>query len=208
MKIDVKRSNRKTMSLIIRDGAILVRAPHFVTDLQIEKFVASKESWIQKKLHEYKPMGVNFDETELRIFGKVKRMEILASDKFYVIEDEDSIEIGQSPTISEKRLIELVELYYKDKLEVYIKERLPYYAKLLNIKTPDYTIRRYKRLYGRCSKDHHLGFNLYLFHDSYDFIDYVILHECAHILEFNHSKNFYAIIERHMPNYKDVIKAN
>ena len=38
------------------------------------------------------------------------------------------------------------------------------------------------------------------------FIEYVVLHECAHILEFNHSRKFYDLIKQFMPDYKDVMK--
>ncbi len=207
MIVDIKRSHRKTMSLIIRDGELIVRAPHFVSERQINAFVESKRAWIEKKLSEHRPMGFVLDQKFMRLFGEMMRVEVVEASTFYV-SVETSIEIGRPPTMSDTRFVELVELHFKTELEKILAHRVPYFAAQLHLKTPEYKVRRYKRLYGRCTKDHRLAFNTYLFHDSLEFIDYVILHECAHILEFNHSPEFYSIITGVMPDYKSVIAAN
>lgn len=208
MKIEVKRSHRKTMSIIIRDGKVLVRAPHHVSEEQIRHFVLSKNQWIQTKLDEYRPMGYVYGQETLRVFGVEKSVSVVNAKKFVITLEGGDLIISKPQTMSEKRCEELVELHFKNELEIILLKRVEHYAALLKIKTPNFKVRRYKRLYGRCSKDHQLGFNTYLYQDQLPFIDYVVLHECAHILEFNHSRNFYAIIEEHMPNYKEVIAAN
>ena len=80
------------------------------------------------------------------------------------------------------------------------------YAKALKIKTPSYIIRKYKRIHGRCLSNGELAFNTLLYEHSLEFIDYVVLHECAHLIEFNHSKKFYNIIETQLPDYKEIIQ--
>ena len=50
--------------------------------------------------------------------------------------------------------------------------------------------------------------NFELIKYSINEIDYVIIHELSHLIEFNHSKNFYAIIEQHMPDYKAIIASS
>ena len=52
MEYKLVRSKRKTVSLVIADGVLEVRAPLSMHKSQIEQIVASKESWIQKKLVE------------------------------------------------------------------------------------------------------------------------------------------------------------
>lgn len=195
------------MSLIIRDGAVLVRAPYFVDDKQINNFVLSKQDWIQKKLAEHRPMGFLWGQTSLRVFGFDYKVRYFEAAKFQVVLDRDLC-IYKPATMRESRCVELVELHFKNQLDSILQERVAYYAQCLHLKTPDFTVRRYKRLYGRCTKDHRLSFNTYLFHDSRDFIDYVVLHECAHILEFNHSSRFYDIVASIMPDYKAIIEAN
>lgn len=209
MNFTVKKSNRKTMSLIVRDGTVLVRAPHQVSLATIEQFVKSKHDWIQKKLNEYRPMGFDIKrERQLRIFGESKNIKIQDSPTFKIEETQKDFIIHKPVSMESEKVENFFDLYFKNKLESYIEIRLEYYCKALKIKKPPFIIRRYQRLYGRCSSKGELGFNLYLYHDTFDFIDYVILHECAHLLEFNHSKRFYAIVESIMPNYKDIIALN
>lgn len=208
MKINIKRSQRKTMSIIVRDGGILVRAPHFVSDHQIDEFVLSKQKWIQTKLQQYRPMGFNVSMKTLRVYGTYRNVVIECESKFSMYLTDSLLVINRPASMSDQRVEELVELHFKTELERLLKERIKFFASQLQIKTPDFTVRRYKRLYGRCSKDHHLGFNTYLYHDHLSFIDYVVLHECAHILEFNHSQRFYDHIQRIMPDYREIIAAN
>ncbi len=209
MNFKVERSGRKTISIIIRDGAVLVRAPHHVTLSTIQTFVDSKRSWITRKLSQYQKLGPDFNEVmSLRVFGTVMAVTIVEGLKFSVSESDECLSIIKPQSMGMDRVHELVDLYYKEKLTVILHDAVDYYAKALKIKTPPFIVRRYKRLYGRCSSRGDLGFNVYLYHDSVEFIRYVVLHECAHILEFNHSPRFYKIIENHMPDYKKIIASN
>ena len=76
----------------------------------------------------------------------------------------------------------------------------------MRIKIPAFKIRKYKRLYGRCSRSGELAFNTYLYHESLEFIEYVVVHELAHLFEFNHSSRFYDVVASMMPHYKEVLK--
>ena len=67
--------------------------------------------------------------------------------------------------------------------------------------------RKMRRRWGSCSSKKVLTFNSYLIKASHEQIDYVIIHELAHLKEMNHSKHFYALIEKIMPNYKEVQRA-
>ncbi len=52
MNVEIIRSDRRTLAIQVKDGSIIVRAPHFATKKQIERFVAENKSWIEKKLRE------------------------------------------------------------------------------------------------------------------------------------------------------------
>lgn len=207
MNYTIKRSKRKTLALSIVDGELIVRSPYHLNERFIDAFVLSKKDWVEKKLKDYRPMGINLESNKIRLWGKMRSLEIIKANRFKM-EMSDSLIIHAPTSWSQKRLIIEIEEELKKVLYLYLDEKVESYSKTLNIKKPSFIIRRYKRMHGRCNQRHELAFNLYLFHESLDFIDYVVLHECAHILEFNHSKNFYAIIEAIMPHYKAVIASN
>ncbi len=65
-----------------------------------------------------------------------------------------------------------------------------------------------KKRYGSCTGENSLNFSLYLMDKPDEFINYVVIHELAHIRHHNHSKDFYKFIEQFMPEYKSVVKMN
>ncbi len=60
--------------------------------------------------------------------------------------------------------------------------------------------------YGSCSGRNSLNFSLFLMDKDDEFIDYVVVHELAHIKHHNHSKAFYEFVEKFIPDYKNIVK--
>ena len=60
-----------------------------------------------------------------------------------------------------------------------------------------------KKRFGSCSAKNSLCFSLYLFDYPDKAIDYVVVHELAHIKEHNHSKRFWRVVENYLPDYKE-----
>lgn len=94
-----------------------------------------------------------------------------------------------------KRLKELA-------LEV-IPPRVEYYASLVGVSYASISINRAKTRFGSCSSQKRLNFSCNLMRYPIEAIDYVVLHEVAHLKELNHSKRFWAIVEKYMPDYKE-----
>ena len=204
MEYIVKRTNRKTLAISIVDGEVIVRAPKNISDDIIKIALIDKQDWIQRKLKSYRPMGVDITQDTMRVYGQNIPLNLIEGKRFK-ISLKDSLTLTTPKRLKKETIEKRIEDSFKDELHTYIDQKVKAYAKLLNIEKPPFIIRRYKQLYGRCNSKGELAFNLYLYEESKDFIDYVVLHECAHILEFNHSRAFYDIIEAHMPNYKDII---
>lgn len=188
---------------MIKDHGVEVKAPIHVSDAYIQKFVDSKQEWIARKLKEYESYDINLRESHIYLWGeKLEVVPIRMNDIYRV--DEGKLYIRADMKL-EKVTSHLIKKE-KQILQQYLTTKVSYYAYLLGVDTPTFQIRIYKRLYGRCNSRNELGFNTYLIKEKLAFIDYVVLHECAHIIEFNHSKAFYALIENIMPNYKEVIR--
>lgn len=84
----------------------------------------------------------------------------------------------------------------------YIPGRVAYYAKLMGVVPAKIRFSTARTRFGSCSADNTLMFSLRLMDYSRDAIDYVIVHELAHIRHKNHGKEFYAFVERILPDYK------
>ena len=95
-----------------------------------------------------------------------------------------------------------IKLLRKNAKEI-IPEKVKYYASIMQVVPASVKINSAKKRYGSCSGTNNLNFSLYLMDKDERFIDYVVVHELAHIKHHNHSKDFYKFIEQFMPDYKE-----
>ncbi len=98
-----------------------------------------------------------------------------------------------------------IKLLRKKAKEI-IPQKVEYYANLMQVNPNSVKINSAKKRYGSCSGANNLNFSLYLMDKDERFIDYVVVHELAHIRHHNHSKDFYKFIEQFMPDYKERMK--
>lgn len=87
-----------------------------------------------------------------------------------------------------------------------IPKKVEYYSAIMGVKPTAVKINSAKKRYGSCSGENSLNFSLYLMDKDERFVDYVVVHELAHIKHHNHSKDFYRFIEGFMPDYKERMK--
>ncbi|MFH1362083.1 MAG: M48 family metallopeptidase [bacterium] len=83
-----------------------------------------------------------------------------------------------------------------------IPERVAYYSALYRIKYSRIKINSAKKRWGSCSAKGNLNFSWRLAMVPLEVIDYVVVHELAHIVHRNHSKRFWALVAKLYPNYK------
>jgi hypothetical protein len=84
----------------------------------------------------------------------------------------------------------------------YIPKRVEELSQLMRLKPTGVKITSAKKRFGSCSSKNSLCFSFYLMQYPEETIDYVIVHEIAHIREHNHSKAFYDIVSQYVPDYK------
>lgn len=96
--------------------------------------------------------------------------------------------------------------FLRQRAKEIIPEKVKYYSALMGVTPQSIKITSAKKRFGSCSGDNRLNFSLYLMAKDERFIDYVVVHELAHIKHHNHSKAFYSFIEKFMPDYKERTK--
>lgn len=90
----------------------------------------------------------------------------------------------------------------KNRLREYLPGKLDYYSELMGVRHNGYKVTSARKRFGSCSGRNTLCFSYILMLYPEEAIDYVIVHELAHIRYHNHSKDFYRFIESVMPDYK------
>ncbi len=92
---------------------------------------------------------------------------------------------------------------YKAQAETLVRERLEYFNAIYNFKYNKITIRNQRSRWGSCSKKGNINFNYKIALISPELADYIIVHELCHLGEFNHSKKFWDLVAKTIPEYRE-----
>lgn len=93
---------------------------------------------------------------------------------------------------------------HKKEAKEYIEEQLIYFGKIYSVEWNRVSIRNQKTRWGSCSRRGNLSFNYRLLLLPPHLCDYVIVHELCHLVELNHSPQFWALVAKTFPDYKEI----
>jgi hypothetical protein len=105
--------------------------------------------------------------------------------------------IQQHPEPTPEQVAELVTL-----AKQILPERVEHYARLMQLYPQAVTITGARTRFGSCSGKNRICFSWRLMQYPKEAVDYVVVHELAHIKHKNHSKDFYALVEQYLPDYR------
>ena len=105
--------------------------------------------------------------------------------------------IPQLPPYTEEEIKDLTQ-----RARIVIPARVAYYAPLVGVTYENVTIRHQKTRWGSCSGKGNLNFNCLLMEVPLPVLDYVVVHELCHRRQMNHSRAFWAQVEKIFPDYK------
>jgi predicted metal-dependent hydrolase len=100
------------------------------------------------------------------------------------------------------RLNLVLEWWYRQQAEKLIKKRVDELCPRLGVTYCRLTVRGAKTRWGSCSRKGNINFNWKLMMVPEPVVDYVIIHELAHLKEMNHSKNFWKLVTEHCPQWR------
>lgn len=183
-KIEYKtvRSNRKTMSISVREGKITVRVPRSLSESVIREFVMSKLKWIETNLSRQRRLinvaeNMNIHNNAL-LFGRVIH-----------IESENTSKRGN----------DFYREFYK-RYSDYLVRRISELAEQFGLKFNGLKLIYAKTLWGVCDSENNIRLNFALSALPEELSDYVILHELVHTKYHNHSRNFWNLLKFYMPD--------
>ena len=200
----IERSKRKTLSLtILKNGNVIVKAPLKMKDEVINHFVEDKQSWIREKLSTIKENQNKFEDVismqKCLIYGN-KYTLVYADVK--AIQTTDKFELVCPSKFDEQKRQKSIIQWYKKLAKHALSERLRFIEERINLKSSSLKIGDSRGRWGSCNSYGNIILNYRVVMLPPKIIDYVIVHELCHLLELNHSKNFWANVEKYLPNYE------
>lgn len=200
------RSKRKSVSLIVtKEARLLVRAPLKLPVKDIERIVQEKIEWIkksQKRVLEVvnQRKEVTYKNGEgIPYLGEMLTLKvdkgagnIKLIDKILIV-----------PLKYENVLKELLGNWYRHMAEIYLCKRLAELSSSISIPYGRCRITNARKRWGSCNSRNDIQLAWRLVMADKKAVDYVIIHELCHVVHKNHSKDFWHMVEKLMPEYSE-----
>ena len=214
--LTLERKNIKNMYLRVLppNGNVKVSAPSFISDEEIVNFIRLKKDWILKKQRYIKENNIKaplkYDNGEKHyLWGKEYTLQLIKNDnvKHVLLDKEKSIlylPIAKRSTIEKRK--KTLDEFYRNQMKIAIPPVLDKCTKIVG-KTPSEVKIRNMKNWGNCRyHDKRITLNLNLAKKDIECLEYVMIHELCHLIEFNHSKKFKNLMDKYCPNWKEIKK--
>lgn len=180
-------------------GHPVVSAPYHISQRQIDEFVANSATWINRQSD--KVASHNYETGDfIPYLGRKLTLLVIDGKKsqYDIIDDKIIITVKKQDI---KEIKKTIKSMYVDTVRSFMEKRVPHWCCELGLPVPEYGVNRAKSKWGVC---YPLEKRLYL---SYmcatlpeDLIDMTVLHEVCHLVHSGHGKDFWALMQNHMPD--------
>jgi len=214
VKIYTERRNSTRVS--ITKSGINIRVPKNLVMFGRERAISQMKNWAIKKIIEM-PQLVQKEELKkyvsgdtLIVLGIIYTIEITEKDALRssgrIKNDTILLRVSskRSGDARHKDVSSLLSKVLAKKYHQYVSSRV-YHHNNLHFRKDinNIFLKNHKSKWGSCSSTGNINLSTRLFFAPSDVLDYVIIHELAHLVEHNHSRNFWNLVEQAMPDYKD-----
>ncbi|MDO4289066.1 MAG: SprT family zinc-dependent metalloprotease [Eubacterium sp.] len=200
MDYRIVRSKRKRLAIYVKaDGSVEVRAPLKYPESEIRRFVEEKADWIEAHSQAAKARQKQREAFTLAIGDTLRLMD----GRYPLVSGKKACFDGHCffVRLEEEIKPQVVALYRQAAREI-IGEKVAHWEPRVGASAAGIKINGARTRWGSCSGKNSLNFSWRLMMAPEAAVDYVVVHELCHILERNHSQNFWAQVARVMPDYR------
>ena len=214
IRIKVIRKNIKNLHLHIKppDGSVEITAPMFVSAEVISAFARSRAEWIKERRAELAERAraekAGYESGAVRyVWGRPMRLRTESGARTHVTAEGDRLSVTLRGEITPEKTAEALGEWYRRELDAAIARRMPYWEKHTGLKCSSWQIRDMKTRWGSCSTaTGKIRINLRLAQKDPECLDYVLVHELAHLKQADHGPHFKALMDGFLPGWREVRK--
>lgn len=200
----INREKRKSIKITITElGELKLDVPIDMSLNKIKELLAPKVSWMQKKLTQNKGSMVKnqymLSYNQTLICGE--KYDILPANCTKIVQKDKCLYVPKK-FYEKNTQIKNIRKWYKNFAKEIIEIRLNQLKNATKISYKTLKICDTKAKWGSCDSSRNIKINWRVVMLPPNTIDMVLLHELVHIIEFNHSKKFYDILQKFMPSFK------
>ena len=205
VEFGVRRSSEATKPRIDVDiHGVTVIVPNSV-DVQPTEILRENAAWVIEKQRDFERYRENIPD---RTFEPGEMFPILGTERELVIEParshsvtDTSIRLRKS-TVEQSTVRQVLENVYRREARDYFSESANQYAKEMGVEYGKIEVRNQRTKWGSCSTTGTISLNWRLVMAPPKVVDYVVVHELAHLQEANHDDRFWSIVAEYDPEYE------
>lgn len=209
--VDVVFKNIKNVHLSVHPptGRVHISAPARMSLDTIRVFAISKLDWIRRQQKKFEGQEREapreyLDRESHYVWGKRYLLKVAERDEAPVIELKGSrMLLRVRPGTDEKRRQDLVEEWYRDQIKEVAPALIATWEPRMGVNVARFFVQRMKTKWGSCNPgSRSIRLNTNLAKKPREFIEYIVVHEMAHLLVRRHDDRFEALMDRHLPNWR------
>jgi predicted metal-dependent hydrolase len=202
----VRRRGRRGVGLRVDESGLTVSAPASMALARIEALVRESERWILRKIGEWRsrqvPVARWHDGAPLPFLGDSLVLRLEPAGRRAVERDGAELRVEAPPGAGELTIRASVIAWYKRVAGPFLSERVASLAERAAIAPPQVLLSSAMARWGSCNSQREVRLAWRLVKAPLPLVDYVVCHELAHLRHMNHSRAFWAEVERQCPDYR------
>jgi predicted metal-dependent hydrolase len=211
--VDVIQKDIKNIHLSVYPpiGHVRIAAPLRMNLDTIRIYAISKLGWIKKQQQKFREQVRETPREYLNkeshyFFGKRYLLRVIELDESPRVRiKHTTIDLYVRPDSDIQKKHDVMEQWYREQLKELVPSIIGKWEKIMGVSPNEFAIKRMKTKWGTCNREaKRIWLNLELAKKPYPCIEYIVVHEMAHLLERNHNSNFVAIMDNYLPEWKQL----
>jgi len=209
----IRRPRRKTVGICVKpDQTVQVVIPKHFPVAKVDALVRRKAEWIQRKLSRYRDIQAQYPPKQYisgEIFtclGHDYHLQVMEGENTSVSLQQGDLRVeiahGLSPEQRPLSVAEELETWFREQAHQHLVERTARHAERMHVTPASVGIKSYRSRWGSCHVDGRIYFNWRIIMAPPFVVDYVVVHELCHLTYHNHSRDYWALVESVMPEYR------
>ena len=219
VRYEFRRGRRRTIGFVVGPEGLSVSAPRWVGLQEVEAALQEKAVWILRKLQEQDERNRRLDAARIAwtdgsfvpYLGRTVQLRLQASSvptpggAVLLAEPEGAppvLALGLPADAQAERIRDVVHSWWQRQARRLFEERCALYAQQLGVKMRRLSLSSAQTRWGSATADGSVRLNWRLIQFPLSTIDYVVVHELAHLREMNHSAAFWDVVRSVLPAYE------
>jgi len=200
LHITYRRSlRRRSIGLqVTAAGQVVVTLPRGTTQEDLSRALAKHQAWIEAKVAERKAAWARLKEGEAYFLGQPYRLTALQGAKGAVALSGNDLRVMRPEAADPWPLL---KAWYLEQALRLLQERVSHFGAQMGLAPGPVALKEWKRRWGECHPDGTLKFNWRLIMCPPAVVDYVVVHELAHLLVLGHNPRFWGQVAKVLPDY-------